>query len=416
MRAYTEPIMTAVLVFPFIAAMITLPYMVYQYRRYGAILLLRTALSYSFILYLMCAYFLTMLPLPSVEVVAGLTTPYLQLVPFTDWVLWIRNSGFVLSDPSTWKGLIINRDLFVLLANIVMTIPFGIYMRYYFGYSLRKTLLLSLSLSLVFELTQLSALFGLYPRPYRLCETDDLITNTLGGVLGYFLASPLMRFLPSRERMDEVAYRRGMHVSVTRRVTAAIVDWFVLGIALLFLLPSTSLLLQRLSVEAPWNWVIALMIIYAGLVLGYFVLGQWLQKGFTLGKRLTHLRLIDQRDGRRPKFWQLLTRYAIIYFIFLPLPAFAMVALLFAFRGEQLDILLVSVFAILMLFFAAGLIWVFLGVINRSNQMPHGALSQTRNISTLPVTEDMLGKVGQPLGENQELLPPEAAPGPMLNE
>lgn len=416
MRAYTEPIMTAVLVFPFIAAMITLPYMVYQYRRYGAILLLRTALSYSFILYLMCAYFLTMLPLPSVEVVAGLTTPYLQLVPFTDWVLWIRNSGFVLSDPSTWKGLIINRDLFVLLANIVMTIPFGIYMRYYFGYSLRKTLLLSLSLSLVFELTQLSALFGLYPRPYRLCETDDLITNTLGGVLGYFLASPLMRFLPSRERMDEVAYRRGMHVSVTRRVTAAIVDWFVLGIALLFLLPSISLLLQRLSVEAPWNWVIALMIIYAGLVLGYFVLGQWLQKGFTLGKRLTHLRLIDQRDGRRPKFWQLLTRYAIIYFIFLPLPAFAMVALLFAFRGEQLDILLVSVFAILMLFFAAGLIWVFLGVINRSNQMPHGALSQTRNISTLPVTEDMLGKVGQPLGENQELLPPEAAPGPMLNE
>jgi len=416
LRAYTEPIMTAVLVFPFIAAMITLPYMVYQYRRYGAILLLRTALSYSFILYLMCAYFLTMLPLPSVEVVAGLTTPYLQLVPFTDWVLWIRNSGFVLSDPSTWKGLIINRDLFVLLANIVMTIPFGIYMRYYFGYSLRKTLLLSLSLSLVFELTQLSALFGLYPRPYRLCETDDLITNTFGGVLGYFLASPLMRFLPSRERMDEVAYRRGMHVSVTRRVTAAIVDWFVLGIALLFLLPSTSLLLQRLSVEAPWNWVIALMIIYAGLVLGYFVLGQWLQKGFTLGKRLTHLRLIDQRDGRRPKFWQLLTRYAIIYFIFLPLPAFAMVALLFAFRGEQLDILLVSVFVILMLFFAAGLIWVFLGVINRSNQMPHGALSQTRNISTLPVTEDMLGKVGQPLGENQELLPPEAAPGPMLNE
>ncbi len=416
MRAYTEPIMTAVLVFPFIAAMITLPYMVYQYRRYGAILLLRTALSYSFILYLMCAYFLTMLPLPSVEVVAGLTTPYLQLVPFTDWVLWIRNSGFVLSDPSTWKGLIINRDLFVLLANIVMTIPFGIYMRYYFGYSLRKTLLLSLSLSLVFELTQLSALFGLYPRPYRLCETDDLITNTLGGVLGYILASPLMRFLPSRERMDEVAYRRGMHVSVTRRVTAAIVDWFVLGIALLFLLPSISLLLQRLSVEAPWNWVIALMIIYAGLVLGYFVLGQWLQKGFTVGKRLTHLRLIDQRDGRRPKFWQLLTRYAIIYFIFLPLPAFAMVALLFAFRGEQLDILLVSVFVILMLFFAAGLIWVFLGVINRSNQMPHGALSQTRNISTLPVTEDMLGKVGQPLGENQELLPPEAAPGPMLNE
>ena len=35
--------------------------MVFQYRRYGSILLLRTTVLYSFILYLMCAYFLTML-------------------------------------------------------------------------------------------------------------------------------------------------------------------------------------------------------------------------------------------------------------------------------------------------------------------------------------------------------------------
>ena len=49
MRAYIEPIMTAVWFFPFIAAMITLPYMVFQYWRYGSIPLLRTAVLYSFI-------------------------------------------------------------------------------------------------------------------------------------------------------------------------------------------------------------------------------------------------------------------------------------------------------------------------------------------------------------------------------
>ena len=78
---------------------------------------------------------------------------------------------------------LINRDLFVMVANIVMTIPFGIYLRYYFRCSWKKTLFLSLGLSLIFELTQPSALFGIYPRPYRLCETDDLITNTLGGMI-----------------------------------------------------------------------------------------------------------------------------------------------------------------------------------------------------------------------------------------
>ena len=72
-----------------------------------------------------------MLPLPDPEVVANLTTPYLQLEPFRDVAVWLNKSGAVLGQPSTWIRLI-NRDLFVMVANIVMTIPFGIYLRYYF--------------------------------------------------------------------------------------------------------------------------------------------------------------------------------------------------------------------------------------------------------------------------------------------
>ena len=165
MRAYTEPILVAAWLFPFVAGLITLPYMVFQYRRYGAILLLRTAILYSFILYMMCAYFLTMLPLPSREVVAGLTTPYIQLEPFKDVVVWVQKSGFVLSNPATWLKLIVNRDLFVMVANVVMTIPFGIYLRYYFRASLKKTLLLTFLLSLSFELIQLSALLAFTRAP-----------------------------------------------------------------------------------------------------------------------------------------------------------------------------------------------------------------------------------------------------------
>ena len=65
MSQYIEPLKSALVLFPFVALALTLPYMLVQYRRYGAILFLRTAIVYSFVLYLMCAYFLVILPLPN---------------------------------------------------------------------------------------------------------------------------------------------------------------------------------------------------------------------------------------------------------------------------------------------------------------------------------------------------------------
>lgn len=413
MRMYIEPIITAAWIFPFVAAFITLPYMVIQYRRYGAILLLRTVILYSFILYLMCAYFLTMLPLPDRETVAALTTPYLQLEPFKDVVTWVRKSGFVLSQPSTWRGLLINRDLFVILANVVMTIPLGIYLRYYFGCSWKKTLLISLGVSLVFELTQLSALFGIYPRPYRLCETDDLITNTLGGMIGYRLAGPLMRFLPSRERMDEISYRRGTHVSVTRRVTAAIVDWMLLGMVLLLMLifiqPLQTLLVGNdLSV-----WVIVLGSLYILLITAYFIFGEWLQKGLTVGKRLTHIRLVDARDGGRPKLWQCAVRYSLLYFGFMPLPFVALLFLFQAIRYDSMKWLLLTVCLLLMLLYVSYVVWMVIGVLNRSSQLPHGELSKTGNVSTVRIKVDLLCKSASLSDDNRILSKPHTPQGPM---
>lgn len=414
MRQYTEPILMAAWLFPFVAGFITLPYMLYQYRRYGAILLLRTTVLYSFILYMMCAYFLTMLPLPSRETVAGLTSPYLQLEPFKDVAVWIRRSGFVPGNPSTWLHLIVNRDLFVMVANVVMTIPFGIYLRYYFCLSLKKTVLLTFLLSLSFELIQLSALFGLYPRPYRLCETDDLITNTLGGLLGYLLAKPLMRHLPSRQRMDEVAYRRGTHVSVTRRVTAAVVDWSVVGFGLLVVVLHSQPLRTLLVNSGYTIGLLTFAALYAGAVLLYFVLGEWLGRGRTLGKRITHLKLVDERDMGRPKLWQCAVRYGVLYFGFAPLPFMAVLLFAFAIEGETTNWLLMTLGAMAMLLFLILLALIGVAVINRSNQLPHGAFSRTRNLSTLVLTEDMLYKVGQSMNE-QAAEPPPDDRGPLLN-
>ncbi|MCE5343247.1 MAG: VanZ family protein [Eubacteriales bacterium] len=383
MRSYIEPILTAAWLFPLVAAMITFPYMVHQYRRYGAILLLRTVILYSFVLYLMCAYFLTMLPLPSRAIVAGLTTPYLQLTPFTDVVRWVRQSGFVFSDLSTWSGLIVNRDLFIIVANVVMMIPLGIYLRYYFSCSLKKTVLITLGVSLIFELTQLSALFGIYPRPYRLCETDDLMTNTLGGLIGYWLAKPLTHLLPSRARMDELAYRRAAHVSVTRRITAAIMDWLLLGgtaaVATVFVPPLRALYRGADQTEM----LITLGILYAAMVMLYFIFGEWLQKGLTIGKRLTHLRLVDARDDSRPKLWQCAVRYSLLYYGVIPLPFGALLFLQHATDDDNMAWPTLLIWFLLMLIYTVCVVWTILRVLNRSSQLPHSALSRTRIISTL---------------------------------
>ena len=51
---------------------------------------------------------------------------------------------------------------------------------------------------IIFELTQLSGLYFIYPRSYRLADVNDLINNTVGGIVGYWL-TPLFTFLlPTR--------------------------------------------------------------------------------------------------------------------------------------------------------------------------------------------------------------------------
>ena len=54
-----------------------------------------------------------------------------------------------------------------------------------------------------FELTQLTGLYFIYPKPYRLFDIDDLLLNTTGGVLGYFLFGLIEKHLPSRDKIDE---------------------------------------------------------------------------------------------------------------------------------------------------------------------------------------------------------------------
>ena len=105
--------------------------------------------------------------------------------------------------------------------------PLGVYLRYYYKCSLKKTIIISFLISLFFELTQLTGLYYIYPRAYRNFDVDDLLINTLGGLLGYLIISPIQKYLPTREDIDTKSLKEGQKVSSLRRITLFIGDIFI---------------------------------------------------------------------------------------------------------------------------------------------------------------------------------------------
>jgi glycopeptide antibiotics resistance protein len=230
MDAYFFPIGTAAWQFPIIAALLTLPYSVYSYRKYGAVSAYRSLLLFSMLFYLQCAFYLVILPLPNPVEMAETTGPYAELLPFKNVYDFIVKSSFDITRASTWPAAL--RESYVLepLFNLLLTVPFGVYLAYYFKNSLRRVVLLSFLLSLFFELTQLSGLFFLYPRPYRLFDVNDLMLNTLGGACGCFLCARFLKGLPSKRRMDARSLERSGRVGFTRRLVALIVDSLLVSV------------------------------------------------------------------------------------------------------------------------------------------------------------------------------------------
>ena len=225
---YLISIKVAILVFPALAFFITLPYMIINYRKYGSINKLRTLILYSFILYLLAVYLLVILPLPNRDSIHNSYKDMLNLIPFSFIMDFIKDNPFVLSMPATWAKALKHPTFYVPAFNVLMLIPFGVYLRYYFKCSFKNTLLLTAMLSLFFELTQFSGLYFIYPGPYRLADIDDIIQNTAGGCIGYFLGRLAMHFLPSREEIDEKALQDGLRVSSIRFCLSLIIDlWIV---------------------------------------------------------------------------------------------------------------------------------------------------------------------------------------------
>lgn len=375
MAYYLSIIVQACLVFPFIAFVFSLPYILYSYHKYGSFLSMRIAIVYSFILYMICAYFLVILPLPPIDEVAKLTQASMQLQPFRFVSDILATTNFSLQDVSTYLPTLNSASVYQVLFNFALTMPFGMYLRYYFKCSFKKTLLFSLLLALFFELTQLSGLYGIYPRSYRLFDVDDLMINTIGGVLGYALMQPFMKVLPSRDEIDEASYRRGKDVSLPRRITS-----FVLDSALIF---TASTLLSMLF--STFHIAIAYPFVY--LYPLYFIVCCIFAKGVTLGKHITKTK-VQSTSGKAIRYYQYIIRYGILYTLLAIIPAILYQLLLTQYNLNKMDL---NVFFLLSALIAIAII-IYIGFamieIATNKNLFYERLSKTKIISTIEVEEN----------------------------
>ncbi len=369
---YIEKIITGLLVFPFIAVLLSLPYAISQYHEYGSVSKFRTLIIYSFILYMLIAYFQIILPLPELEATAGnLWQDHLNLIPFRQiWLYW-HDKPF---SGAQFEVYLHSFSFWQLLFNILLTVPFGVYLHYYFKQDLKHTILYSFLLSLFYELTQLTALYGIYPGPYRLADVEDLICNTFGGVIGYQIAYVFALVLPKREEIDAHCRAAGTRVTGMRRFWAALFDYLCIYVIYSFLLGMIGIVYPGFSEYSyytnmySWSFYCLACLIQVLLT-----------KGSTLGHAVCRMILVSE-DGGRASAGQLFKRYFYLW-LFTDFPLIIVNWL----TSGRFPVLMDPVInTILINLPTVYYIWYLINVVFRKGKpMPHDRLSDTVYMGTV---------------------------------
>ena len=273
LELYWIPIRTALLLFPFLALILLLPWLIFNYRKYGFFSMWTSFIVYSFIFYILCTFFLVILPFPaSRDNSNGQTalTVYQNLIPFTFVKDIMKNELIVWTSFETYVNLLQDLDFLLVLFNLLLFFPLGVYLKY-FGIKWYKTVGIGFCISLFFEITQRTGIFGFFLYPYRLFDVDDLMINTLGTFLGFLVAPLILMLFPSTKDVEVKSERvlNEFQVRPFARLLALFMDMTILTLLGVWFI----------------EWVVAI-----GYLL-VFIVSPVLFKGLTPGTALLHFQL-----------------------------------------------------------------------------------------------------------------------------
>ena len=346
---------------PFLALIPTLPYTVYGYLRTKSVNVWRCTYFYSFILYFLCAYFMTILPIPSRESLSQMrpVSELIQLIPFANFV--------------SIKQETIVRDIAVIVFNVVLTVPLGFYLRALYDFDLKKTAIAGFCAALFFEISQLTGLFFVFPRPWRIFDVDDLMINTLGAVLGYALTPWAIRMLPGTAYLKTLRLYLGSEVSFRRRFVSGCIDTFVV-LMLSSALSAAFGVAAGLAIIGNWKvlcltmfWMIMLVAACYSLICG----------DATLGNRLTGLRLTTAK-GKSASRLQCVYRMVLEHLFVTAIPFWVYYSIRVSANGASIkNVLWLALAAVLMLCAARNMLEMMFNAVTHGSSMFYDRATKT---------------------------------------
>src|SRR5699024_8528155 len=183
--------------------------------------------------------------------------------------------------------------------------PFGVYLRYFFKHRRywKKALGLGFILSLFYEVTQLTGIYGIYNCPYRLFDVDDLLLNSTGALVGFLFAPILLALFPSRESVVEKGkyLQTKKTVSPLSQLVAVIIDYLIIKF-------SWTLTLGFFITDE----FIQLIYTTIGFFIIFFIV-PFIWDGKTLGTKVMHFKLTQTQDNQ--PFWKPLSKRTFALFL-----------------------------------------------------------------------------------------------------
>ena len=285
-----------------IAVVCFIPYLVYQYRRYGRFSASRMMWMTAMLLYLtgMVAY--TLFPLPG----AGwCSVPHERLV--LDPTIYVRQMWDAYRGGESLVAVLTSWTSVQQALNVLLFIPLGIIMRHMWKAGLLRITLTGLCVSLLIESTQYTGNWFIAPCPYRLADTNDLVTNTLGAFIGGLMGLLTPRLAADADSLEATRTfskpvtrgRRyaGMLFDLAAQFVLLIsVDVAILVVYVAFVLGAGA---DTTEVASNLNHIIEPVsdICCFALVLVFSLVGS----GASIGQRLVYLK--PQPTRSHPRLW-----------------------------------------------------------------------------------------------------------------
>lgn len=292
LSSFTPSFLIALLLWPFAALALTVPILILQYRHYNRLYALRAVGVYLFIFYVIGLVCFTLYPMPTDAVEFCRTYHLTPQLTSLQSIMDIKTDGM--------------RAVLQVVMNVLFFVPLGVFLRVLWRVRIWKAIVLSFVASLCIETAQLTGVFGLYPCSYRLFDIDDLLVNTLGGVMGYVFGMLIPRRELDRVEKGSVVREPGLvRLSVSVVIDYACVLGVAFFVALLlyfFIGPDVSNSVKQMLVP------ISIVFIFGMLPL--------LCKGWSPGGAMTRLRHDEKPRGAAHKLWYYCVRTAFFLLLF----------------------------------------------------------------------------------------------------